>query len=51
MVFGKKKKKTESTSNSMTPGQDIPLPSLEIKPLGINKDEATGLVIACKQLP
>jgi type II secretory ATPase GspE/PulE/Tfp pilus assembly ATPase PilB-like protein len=51
MVFGKKKKKTESTSNSMTPGQDIPLPSLEIKPIGINKDEATGLVIASKQLP
>lgn len=50
MVFGKKKKKEASTA-TLQSGADVPLPALEIKPLGIGKDEATGLVIACKQLP
>jgi type II secretory ATPase GspE/PulE/Tfp pilus assembly ATPase PilB-like protein len=50
MVFGRKKKQ-ESTTATVTTGGDVPLPALEIKPIGIGKDEATGLVIACKQLP
>jgi type II secretory ATPase GspE/PulE/Tfp pilus assembly ATPase PilB-like protein len=50
MVFGKKKKKDSSTA-AVAVGGDIPLPALEIKPIGISKDEATGLIIACKQLP
>ena len=50
MVFGRKKKQ-ESTTATVMPGGDVLLPALEIKPMGISKDEATGLIIACKQLP
>ncbi|MFO0014677.1 MAG: ATPase, T2SS/T4P/T4SS family [Planctomycetota bacterium] len=50
MVFGRKKKQ-ESNAATNVPGADVPLPALEIKPMGISKDEATGLIIACKQLP
>ncbi|MCU0709880.1 MAG: Flp pilus assembly complex ATPase component TadA [Pirellula sp.] len=50
MVFGRKKKK-EADQGAAVVGGDAPLPALEIKPIGINKDEATGLIIACKQLP
>lgn len=50
MVFGKKKAK-ESAQSPAVVGADVQLPPLEIKPIGISKDEATGLAIACKQLP
>ncbi|MEI8210890.1 MAG: ATPase, T2SS/T4P/T4SS family [Planctomycetota bacterium] len=49
MVFGKKKPKP--TDQTQGAGTDIPVPNLEIKALGVEKDEATGLLIASKQLP
>jgi type II secretory ATPase GspE/PulE/Tfp pilus assembly ATPase PilB-like protein len=49
MVFGRKKPKQADTTP--VAGSDAPLPELEIKAQGINKDEATGLLIASKQLP
>jgi type II secretory ATPase GspE/PulE/Tfp pilus assembly ATPase PilB-like protein len=48
MFFGKKKK-TSSDSNAM--GGDVPLPTLEIKQIGIARDTAQGLSIAARQLP
>ncbi len=50
MVFGKKKPKKTQQSQIDTSGQ-IEIPPLEIKPHGIGRDEATGLMIASKQLP
>jgi type II secretory ATPase GspE/PulE/Tfp pilus assembly ATPase PilB-like protein len=48
MIFGKKKK---STDNKSSAGTEIEVPNLEIKASGVNKDEAVGLLIACRQLP
>lgn len=49
MIFGKKKTKS---SEGQTPGSEgIVIPNLEIKPIGIPKDEAQGLAIAARQLP
>ena len=50
MVFGKKKAKPASDSLSFG-GEDVVIPSLEIKTIGIAKDEAQGLMIAARQLP
>lgn len=50
MVFGKKKPKQTSQTPAVG-GGEIELPPLEIKPIGIGRDEATGLMIASKQLP
>ena len=50
MVFGKKKAKPASDSLSFG-GEDVVIPSLEIKMIGIAKDEAQGLMIAARQLP
>ena len=50
MVFGKKKAKAASDSLSFG-GEDVVIPSLEIKTIGIAKDEAQGLMIAARQLP
>ena len=43
MIFGKKKPKTSSDGNAM--GGDMPLPTLEIKQMGIARDVAQGLSI------
>ena len=50
MVFGKKKAKPASDTLSFG-GEDMVVPSLEIKTVGIPKDEAQGLMIAARQLP
>ena len=50
MVFKKKKAKPASDSLSFG-GEDVVIPSLEIKTIGIAKDEAQGLMIAARQLP
>ena len=50
MVFGKKKAKPASDSLSFG-GEDVVIPSLEIKTIGIAQDEAQGLMIAARQLP
>ncbi|MFM8572745.1 MAG: ATPase, T2SS/T4P/T4SS family, partial [Pirellula sp.] len=47
MIFGKKKK-SASKSDS---GGEIEVPNLEIKASGVSKEEAVGLLIACRQLP
>jgi len=48
MIFGRKKPK----ANANTSKSDEPeVPNLEIKAMGVPKDEAVGLLIACKQLP
>jgi type II secretory ATPase GspE/PulE/Tfp pilus assembly ATPase PilB-like protein len=49
MVFGKKKPKQAEQSQAL--GTEIVVPALEIKVIGVDKDEATGLLIASKQLP
>jgi type II secretory ATPase GspE/PulE/Tfp pilus assembly ATPase PilB-like protein len=49
MVFGKKKKKPAEETQAGADG--AALPPLEIKTIGIGKDEAQGLMIACRQLP
>lgn len=55
MIFGKKKapKKVEIATDPMAlaAGGEINLPALEIKPIGVSKDEAQGLAIAARQLP
>ncbi len=50
MIFGKKKAKPASDQLSFG-GEEVTLPALEIKTLGIAKDEAQGLMIAARQLP
>jgi len=50
MIFGKKKPKPASDQLSFG-GEDIVLPALEIKTMGIAKNEAQGLMIAARQLP
>ena len=50
MVFGKKKAKPAGDSLSFG-GDDVVIPPLEIKTVGIAKDEAQGLMIAARQLP
>lgn len=50
MVFGKKKAKPAGDSLSYG-GEDVVIPPLEIKTIGIAKDEAQGLMIAARQLP
>ena len=50
MIFGKKKSKPANDPLSFG-GEDVVLPSLEIKTIGIGKDEAQGLMIAARQLP
>lgn len=47
MIFGKKKKNTDKKDSS----GEVEVPNLEIKASGIGKDEAVGLLIACRQLP
>lgn len=53
MVFGKKKKKPSSEGMpTIAIGTDeVVLPKLEIKQIGVPKDEAQGLTIAARQLP
>jgi type II secretory ATPase GspE/PulE/Tfp pilus assembly ATPase PilB-like protein len=50
MVFGKKKAKPAGDTLSFG-GEDMVVPPLEIKAVGIPKDEAQGLMIAARQLP
>jgi len=50
MVFGKKKKKPAGDQVALG-GEDIVVPALEIKTVGVPKDEAQGLMIAARQLP
>lgn len=50
MVFGKKKAKPAGDSLSIG-GEDVVIPALEIKTVGVAKDEAQGLMIAARQLP
>ena len=50
MIFGKKKPKPATDQLSFG-GEEVALPSLEIKTIGIPKDEAQGLMIASRQLP
>jgi type II secretory ATPase GspE/PulE/Tfp pilus assembly ATPase PilB-like protein len=53
MVFGKKKKKPATDGQSLTTlgSEEMVVPALEIKTVGIGKDEAQGLMIAARQLP
>ncbi|MFM7975601.1 MAG: hypothetical protein ACKO8U_11045, partial [Pirellula sp.] len=48
MIFGKKKKTADNKASS---GGEIEVPNLEIKASGVSKEEAVGLLIACRQLP
>jgi len=48
MIFGRKKPKPDANA---TKGQEVEIPNLEIKAMGVAKEEAVGLLIACKQLP
>ena len=48
MIFGRKKPKTAANASK---GDEVEIPNLEIKAMGVGKDEAVGLLIACKQLP
>jgi len=50
MIFGKKKTKPAS-DNPYETGEGVELPRLELKTMGIAKDEAQGLMIASRQLP
>ncbi len=50
MVFGKKKAKPAGDQLSIG-GEDVVIPPLEIKTVGVAKDEAQGLMIAARQLP
>jgi len=50
MFFGKKKPKPASDQLTFD-GEEVVLPALEIKTIGIAKDEAQGLMIAARQLP
>ncbi len=50
MVFGKKKAKPTGDQLSIG-GEDVVIPPLEIKTVGVAKDEAQGLMIAARQLP
>ena len=50
MVFGRKKTKPTSDQVALG-GEDVVVPPLEIKTVGIPKDEAQGLTIAARQLP
>ena len=47
MIFGKKKKSADKKESS----GEIEVPNLEIKAMGVGKEEAVGLLIACRQLP
>jgi type II secretory ATPase GspE/PulE/Tfp pilus assembly ATPase PilB-like protein len=47
MIFGKKKKSATKSDS----GGEIEVPNLEIKASGVSKEEAVGLLIACRQLP
>ena len=49
-MFGKKKAKPAGDTLSFG-GEDMVIPPLEIKTVGIPKDEAQGLMIAARQLP
>lgn len=52
MIFGKKKPKPASSDPmAASAGGDVTLPALEIKQIGISRDEAQGLSIAARQLP
>ncbi len=54
MIFGKKKTKKAVVATdpmAVSGGGDIVLPALEIKQMGIGRDEAQGLSIAARQLP
>ncbi len=51
MIFGKKKKVKPTSDQLSIGGEEVVLPSLEIKTVGIAKDEAQGLMIAARQLP
>lgn len=48
MIFGRKKPKANANASK---GDEPEVPNLEIKAMGVAKDEAVGLLIACKQLP
>jgi type II secretory ATPase GspE/PulE/Tfp pilus assembly ATPase PilB-like protein len=50
MVFGKKKAKPQSEGLTIG-GENVILPPMDIKTIGVSKDELQGLVIAAKQLP
>ncbi len=50
MIFGKKKPKPANDQLTFG-GEEVVLPNLEIKTMGIAKDEAQGLMIASRQLP
>ena len=50
MVFGKKKKNPAGDPATLG-GEDVVVPPLEIKTVGVPKDEAQGLMIAARQLP
>jgi len=47
MFFGKKKPKPASDQLTFD-GEEVVLPALEIKTIGIAKDEAQGLMIAAR---
>ena len=47
MIFGKKKK----TDDKKEASGELQVPNLEIKAAGVPKEEAVGLLIACRQLP
>jgi len=50
MIFGRKKTKPAGDQTTLG-GEDVVVPPLEIKTVGIPKDEAQGLMIAARQLP
>ncbi|MFY7877568.1 MAG: ATPase, T2SS/T4P/T4SS family, partial [Pirellula sp.] len=51
-MFGKKKAKPAASENAPQVGaENVVLPPLEVKTIGIGKDEAQGLMIASRQLP
>ena len=50
MVFGRKKAKPAGDQVALG-GEDVVVPALEIKTVGVPKDEAQGLMIAARQLP
>lgn len=52
MIFGKKKPKPKPTVDGPTlNAEGVEIPALEIKTMGIAKDELQGLSIAARQLP
>ena len=51
-MFGKKKAKPSASDNAPQIGaENVVIPPLEVKTIGIGKDEAQGLMIASRQLP